>query len=364
MKKFIFSLFLIFTVLFNAAAYDFGKDYWLIKDYEHGRDWIKASNPNAGKELKALFKDYYFLSDLEKNGFNLDDLENLSTPAEIDDYFDKYTRNTDNTPVDNHIAIKSWDYETNTSCRCAGYHSIRTIEYENIFGTKEELEAKGYIENETMFYYPSYWKTYDENRYRVGKLVFSEDKCPVVAENYFKIKTDNNWLYVRVGDFKADYYTDKGPVEKSGFSNIRKEIESSKKENLIIDLRANAGGDGRLYKNLVSSIKKMKPKNIYLLIDTYTASCGETCTRLIEKDLNKKVIRIGSPTFGANTAVKEATIDYGTFGLDIMISNEKGWVSVDRPEGYGEMPNVFTEDDSDAKTYLKTMLNDPNFNAF
>ena len=33
MKKFIFSLFLIFAVLFNAAA------------YEPGRDWIKASNP-------------------------------------------------------------------------------------------------------------------------------------------------------------------------------------------------------------------------------------------------------------------------------------------------------------------------------
>lgn len=349
MKKFIFSLFLIFTVLFNAAA------------YEPGRDWIKASNPNAGKELKALFKDYCFLSDLEKNGFNLNDLENLSTPAEIDDYFDKYSRNSDNTPVDNHLVISSWDYETNTSCRCAGYHAIRTIEYENIFGTKEELEAKGYIENETMFYYPSYWKTYDENRYRVGKLVFSEDKCHVYAENYFKIKTDNNWLYVRIGDFMP--IDDANLIEKPEFLNIRKEIESSKKANLIIDLRANCGGRGEIYLKLISSIKKMKPKNIYLLIDTYTASCGELCAESLEKDLNKKVIRIGSPTCGANVGTETVVIDYGTFGLEIKFARNS-YRRVNRPEGYGVMPDVFTEDDSDAKTYLKMMLNDPNFNAF
>ena len=43
------------------------------------------------------------------------------------DYFDKYTRNSDNTPVDNHMSIVSWDYGTNTSCRCAGYQTYLKI---------------------------------------------------------------------------------------------------------------------------------------------------------------------------------------------------------------------------------------------
>ncbi|MCF0126525.1 MAG: hypothetical protein HUJ68_12380, partial [Clostridia bacterium] len=134
MKKFISFIFIVFVFLCNLSA----------RDYK----------TKKADSLREIFESSYFLKDWERNGLKLEDLDKIKSAKELKDYLIKYGYNEDGSPVDNHFFLWTENYDT-----FFYIHSSKRIKFEFYkngvtYGTKEEMLALGYVENETMFYYP------------------------------------------------------------------------------------------------------------------------------------------------------------------------------------------------------------------
>ena len=341
MKKFFISFVLIISLLFNVFA-----------EY--------ASMETVHKELREFVETCAYFDVLKDRGLDLDKLDSIEDPKELCEYLSRFFIDENGYPLDNHAYI---EYFNNGKKHEYIQRTTRVV-YSDEYGIKDELLAKGYIENETMFYYPYFngeWK----DRYRVGKKVFGSPTYEIHRKFEYSINTKKS-LFVGVPDFYEKY---------SCFNDIRK----SKKDYLIIDLSYNGGGRGEYFDMLVKAIKKMKPKEIFVLCSGSAVSWGDYATLLIGKATNIKTTVIGAPTKGSWISGVDSKIfwledGYGvSFGL---LPLSKAYVCKDgylgragaeahenynlpyQTEGIGAAPDIYADSFMESLEIVKHLIED------
>ena len=317
MKKFFISFVLIISLLFN----------------------VFADNKQAHKELREVFENYGLLPELKARGFDLKKLNKIDDKEEMKDYISQFFIDENGMPLDNHTLIKSTNYGKNGSDRFTNFvpQNYMAIEWMDEYGSKEELLKKGYNEDE-IFYYPLYNDEWNENGYRVGKKYMTSymndnnrryDNYSVISEKSFLAGLSS------FGEGKND--------------EIYNEISKSDKEYLILDLSYNVGGKDTSYNKLVEVIKKMQPKEIFIMVSEHSYSMGEWTPCWLEKAVNIKTTIVGCPSRGAwYCAGFTKTIYFDTFTLEVKLCGkrwESAWRRYNIPcptEGIGVTPHIYT----------------------
>ena len=153
MKKFILSLFFVIFALFNVSWED------LL------RPVIRDDIDEDVKKIEQALVDYVLYPELVERGFDVHQLDNMKIDGEMFEYIESFFRpNIEKgwLPLDNHHVFRIID-ENGKWFTGSSYH--KRVLFSNEYGTKDELLKKGYVENETMFYYPSN----GEKDWRIGK---------------------------------------------------------------------------------------------------------------------------------------------------------------------------------------------------
>ena len=157
MKKFILSLFFVIFALFNVCG----------EDLLH--PVIRDDIDEDIKKIEQALVDYVLYPELVERGFDIHQLDNMKIDGEMFEYIESFFRPNDEKgwcALDNHHELNIKD-ENGKEFRSQDYK--RAVIFTNEYGTKDELLKKGYVENETMFYYPSN----GEKDWRVGKWQWS-----------------------------------------------------------------------------------------------------------------------------------------------------------------------------------------------
>jgi hypothetical protein len=90
--------------------------------------------------------------------------------------------------------------------------------------------------------------------------------------------------------------TDQGDDKIAPFvANVRKAIETSPPQNLILDLRFDTGGDITKTRELARVMAVKVPGRIYVLIGPYTFSAGLVMAAAVKHDAGARVTVIGAP---------------------------------------------------------------------
>lgn len=327
MKKFFISFVLIISLLFNVFA-----------EY--------ASMETVHKELREFVETCAYFDILKDRGLDLDKLDSIEDPKELCEYLGQFFIDENGYPLDNHAHISCHNYNKHESHEYI-QRTTRVV-YSDEYGSKDELLAKGYIENETMFYYPYFngeWK----DGYRVGKKVLESPLYASHKDIEYSINTKKS-LFVGIPSFTEEY-------------SCVNEIKKSKKDYLIIDLTYNRGGADHIYDILVKNIKKMKPKEIFIFVGPFSMSQAEYATVLIGKETNIKTTVVGAPTFGmwiSALDTKSFWIDDGyclSFGL---LHDKEAYklYSKFRTEGIGAAPDIYADNFMDSLEIVKHLIGD------
>ena len=183
--------------------------------------------------------DYIFYPEMVERGFDVHQLDNMKIDGEMFEYIESFFRPNDEKgwlPLDNHHVFRIID-ENGKWFTGGSYH--KRVLFSKEYGTKDELLEKGYVENETMFYYPSN----GEKDWRVGKWswfgwrgewnVNRATECNFegmkeISKDVFVLETKKSYIV------KLD-----GHIEKDGTFD---KVSFPKKEYLIIDLLSAPGG--------------------------------------------------------------------------------------------------------------------------
>ena len=328
MKKFFISFILIVSLLFN----------------------VFADNKQAHKELREAFENYSMLPEMIEKGFDLDKLDKIDDWKEMGDYLQPFFQDENGYPLDNHtnICFNSLD---NTTYRVLDTESSMFIDWTDEYGSKDELLKKGFKEDE-IFYYP-YFNGEWRDGYRVGKKFMGNGNYRYRVSNHPYLSSSKKALLVGISDFfNNQYYSD---------------ISNSKKKYLILDLSYNYGGSVDYYFELVDAIKKMKPKEIFILCDNCTSSMGEFSSSWIEKATNIKTTIIGYPTWGGWKHGKiKHTISFDTFIMYCDVEDNKSpwralWDRYGIPypvEGIGVTPDIYTNNVKESLEVVKHLIKD------
>ena len=100
-----------------------------------------------------------------ERGFDVHQLDNMKIDGEMFEYIESFFRLNDEKgwcALDNHHFL---GLEDENGKWLTGSSYYKRVLFSKEYGTKDELLKKGYVENETMFYYPSN----GEKDWRVGK---------------------------------------------------------------------------------------------------------------------------------------------------------------------------------------------------
>jgi len=206
--------------------------------------------PRENKRLEYVMKkEYAGYDEMVERGFNLHELDFISSKQEFMDIYLKYYYDEQGYPLDNHISIYN----------VPSYRKITTTQFTTEYGTKEELELKGYKENETMFYFPSN----GEKNWRVGKIGFDVGKIT-------STKTSKKYEYYETK--KSIYY--RLPTFAGEMGDIPFVKGTNEKENIIFDLRSNTGGHLTWANNFFKKLGNYNGK-ILILYDNTSASAAE-----------------------------------------------------------------------------------------
>ena len=157
MKKFILSLFFVIFALFNVCG----------EDLLH--PVIRDDIDEDVKKIEQALVDYVLYPELVERGFDVHHLDNMKIDGEMFEYIESFFRPNEEkgwNALDNHHSFSLRD-ENGKEFRSKSYK--RAVKFSNEYGTKDELLKKGYVENETMFYYPSN----GEKDWRVGEWSWS-----------------------------------------------------------------------------------------------------------------------------------------------------------------------------------------------
>ena len=334
MKKFILSLFFVIFALFNVCG----------EDLLH--PVIRDDIDEDIKKIEQALVDYVLYPEMVERGFDVHQLDNMKIDGEMFEYIESFFRPNDEKgwlPLDNHhdfsIRDENGKWFDSTEYR-------KRVAFKNEYGTKDELLKKGYVENETMFYYPSNgekdWRVGEWTWYNCGgtlqnvnsgaKLNF--DGMKEICEDLYVLETKKS--YVIRYDGKVDKY-------------INENITSiPKKDYLIIDLLNGKGGSVNEALKFAETIKASKAKKIIVLIDN-TSSAGERLIGFLKED--KRVIRIGENTTGRMVGFDSkpvVTIKNKVYlTLSSYINSTGKYISDPSLEGIGYLPDNWIANDSE-----------------
>ncbi len=299
----------------------------------------------AGDAKKAL-KEYAGYNELINRGFNLNMLDSIQSAEDLYKVLEPFMI-IDGKPLDNTLSFNGYNFARH-----------KTIHFENIYGTIQELLNKGY-EPDQLFYYPSKGKEI----YRIGNFVWEK---PVAVSFpwpdicfYNRPFTGKKLVYFFPGAFTKDY-----------FKPYIKEI--SKKEAIIVDLRLNQNGwGGQLYQLGEALCQANYKGKVILIIDQTT---GTNCENDIMFNLKDSYYINGSQkkcyyewiTVGENTAGKQAypynakwNYKVGDLQFNPLPVNENQWIAC--PEGEGVMPDIWAVGDEDINTTIELLTGESNF---
>ena len=323
MKKFILSLFFVIFALFNVCG----------EDLLH--PVIRDNIDEDVKKIEQALVDYVFYPEMVERGFDVHHLDNMKIDGEMFEYIESFFRPNDEkgwVALDNHHSLSIKDEN--------GWHDSKAyrkwVKFSNEYGTKDELLKKGYVENETMFYYPSN----GEEDWRVGEWTWFNwkgndwmDGNSATKLNFVEMEKIND--VVSTLETKKSYVIKiDGHIENDSFDKI----SFPKKEYLIIDLLNGEGGKVKPTLDFAEKIKKSKYKKIIVLIDD-TDSAAERLVSLLKND--KRIILIGENTNGTVRGADPKIIisEYGkiTLKLGTFIYEKDPTFS----EGIGYIPDVW-----------------------
>ncbi|MCR4949596.1 MAG: hypothetical protein K6A15_10605 [Treponema sp.] len=341
MKKFILSLFFVIFALFNVCG----------EDLLH--PVIRDDIDEDIKKIELALVDYAFYPEMVERGFDVHQLDNMKIDGEMFEYVESFFRPNEEKgwlPLDNHhyFGIKDENGKWLTG---SSYH--KRVLFSKEYGTKDELLKKGYVENETMFYYPSN----GEKDWRVGKWSWSfiNNKGKLIYRGpgkYNGTYMDNanffdgyKEVYRNSTDFFSILETKKSVVvDFNAVEDYINDVKLPKKDYLIIDLSTGNGGHGGASSKFVETIKKSKYKKI-IIITNDTTSASEDIVGLLLND--KRIIRIGRNTNGRHFigGVKCALqIKEKNFSLlygDAIVKE------VEEQEGIGYLPDIWADNKED-----------------
>lgn len=336
MKKFILSLFFVIFALFNVCG----------EDLLH--PVIRDDIDEDIKKIEQALVDYVLYPELVERGFDVHQLDNMKIDGEMFEYIESFFRPNDEKgwlPLDNHHNLRIKDenkkWFTSTDYR-------KRVAFKNEYGTKDELLKKGYVENETMFYYPSN----GEKDWRVGEWTWYNRKGTLQSINGgTKLNFDGmNKIYkdLYVLETKKSYVIRyDGDVDKYINENIK---SIPKKDYLIIDLLNGKGGKVNQALDFAKTIKNAKAKKIIVLIDN-ASSAGERLIGFLKED--KRVICIGENTNGKMVGFDPKEIVHIDNGyklylkLSTNLSLSDKYVSDSSLEGIGYLPDIWIANDSE-----------------
>lgn len=339
MKKFILSLFFVIFALFNVCG----------EDLLH--PVIRDDIDEDIKKIEQALVDYVFYPEMVERGFDVHQLDNMKIDGEMIEYIESFFRPNDEKgwlPLDNHHFFRIID-ENGKWFTSSSYH--KRVLFSNEYGTKDELLKKGYVENETMFYYPSN----GEKDWRVGKWSwfgwYGEWNYNRATECNFEgmkeIKADHLYVLETKKSYVIRY--DAG-VDKYINENI---TSIPKKDYLIIDLLDDKGGSVNEALKFVETIKKSKVKKIIVLTDN-TVSAGEDIVHFLKDD--KRVIYIGENTNGVFVGMNVRLIIYEKNKINLQLSTKRSKYSP--PEGIGFIPDIWAQNTLDIMKNLWRITED------
>lgn len=279
---------------FNCEVHSYLEGKYLTED---GEDLlhpvIRDDIDEDVKKIEQALVDYVLYPEMVERGFDVHCLDNMKIDGEMFEYIESFFRPNEEkgwVALDNHHSLSIID-ENGKWFHGHSYH--KRVLFSKEYGTKDELLKKGYVENETMFYYPSN----GEKDWRVGKWswfgwrgewnINRATKCNFegmkeISKDVFVLETKKSYMVKFEGHFEKDGST----FDKVSFP---------KKEYLIIDLLRSPGGWPKPTLDFAEKIKKSKYKKIIILIDD-TSSAAELLVYALKDD--KRVIYIGENTNG------------------------------------------------------------------
>ena len=324
MKKFILSLFFVIFALFNICG----------EDLLH--PVIRDDIDEDVKKIEQALVDYVFYPELVERGFDVHRLDNMKIDGEMFEYIESFFRPNDEkgwVALDNHHDLSIKD-ENGKWLDSPSYH--KWVKFSNEYGTKDELLKKGYVENETMFYYPSN----GEKDWRVGEWTWFNRK----GDDWMSSNSAPKLNFVGIEEISKGISileTKKSYVIKLN-SHIKNDtfdkLSLPKKDYLIIDLLNAPGGKVNPALAFAEKIKKSKYKKIIVLIDN-TGSAAERLIYALKDD--KRVIYIGSNTNGLLEGIdpKQIVCEKDKFSL---VLSTKDFISDPTfSEGIGCYPDIW-----------------------
>ena len=245
------------------------------------------------RKLEAAFKNYGGYDVLVERGFDIHSLDYIKNQAEFIYALQPYWYDEEGNPLDNHFGYyNEKDYYDTTAGGLQVLRKFSNVCFEDKYGTKEELLNEGYIENKTMFYYPSN----GEKDWRVGYWNSGIDNNSKYADNfkhtYSQLNHGNYGFYGDEDCIVIKFFNHK---ENDNFSEFFSEAEDV--NVIIVDLINDGGGNLYSAQSLINGLKLLKNKKIYILTSNITGSCGEHTAAGIKK-LCSNVKIIGFDTAG------------------------------------------------------------------
>lgn len=356
MKKFILSLFFVIFALFNVCG----------EDLLH--PVIRDDIDEDIKKIEQALVGYVLYPELVERGFDVHRLDNMKIDGEMFEYIESFFRPNDEKgwcALDNHHELNIKD-ENGKEFKSQYYK--RAVIFSNEYGTKDELLKKGYVENETMFYYPSN----GEKDWRVGEWQWSYYGRDFSGNNKGKIILKYNapsrflgtssekmafrnskTLYGeqgRQGRWFGIVETKKSVIIDFDYTDdyINK-VKLPSKDYLIIDLSCGNGGSIGAARTFAKTLKKSKYKKIIIIIND-TTSASENLVQLLSDD--QRVIKIGLNT---NGRYRIATSNGHRFSIEKKFyfgSGEIDYVKIHSEElrnieGIGYLPDIWANNMDD-----------------
>lgn len=335
---------------FNCEVHSYLEGKYLTED---GEDLlhpvIRDDIDEDIKKIEQVLVDYVLYPDLVERGFDVHRLDNMKIDGEMFEYIESFFRPNEEKgwlPLDNHHSFSIRD-ENKKWYDSTEYR--KHVKFSKEYGTKDELLKKGYVENETMFYYPSN----GEKDWRVGKWTWFNWKGTLqnfnggAKLNFDGMKEIYKDLYVL--ETKKSYVIRyDGQVDKYINENIK---SIPKKDYLIIDLLNGNGGWPAESLKFAEIIKSSKTKKIIVLIDN-ASSAGERLIGFLKED--KRVICIGENTngrmvgFDPKQVVNIKNEDNRVYlTLSTYINSTGKYISDPSLEGIGYLPDIWIANDSE-----------------
>ena len=355
MKKFILSLFFVIFALFNVCG----------EDLLH--PVIRDDIDEDIKKIEQALVDYVLYPELVERGFDVHQLDNMKIDGEMFEYVESFFRPNDEKgwlPLDNHHNLSIKD-ENGKWFSSDGYY--KRVNFSKEYGTKDELLKKGYVENETMFYYPSN----GEKDWRVGKWQWGWYN----KSGEWKWNFPGNGYDLPYGNGKlsknviVDHSLETFEINSSYvirlysvFDELNNKVSFPKKDYLILDISKCSGGLISVARDFANIIKKSKYKKI-LIITNHTASASEDICSFLKED--KRCIFIGTNTNGTFEVTKgelknvtnKINLTLGTYDF-IPNHNFMG-------EGIGFLPDIWANNMNDVIKNIVILTKDaelfPNF---